>query len=203
MQVKKEDIQRRIREAAEKEFLDKGFKGASMRSVAKDAEVGLSNIYNYFKNKDEILGEVLSPLLNAFDELLEQHNDPRYISKDIFTSEEYQLEHTERFVQLILKFKKELKLLLFHSHGSSYENFWNEFSDKQTETGWKYLQKMKEKYPQVNTTMSEFFIHIMSSWWLTIIGEIVSHDLSKDEMKQFFSDYVAFSTAGWKKLMNI
>ncbi len=203
MQVQKDNIRKRILEVSKEEFLEKGFKDVSMRSIAMKAEVGLSNIYNYFKNKNEILGEVLYPLLNAFDKLLEEHNEPKYISKDIFTSEQYQLEHTERFVQLILKFKKELKLLLFHSHGSTYENFWDEFSDKQTETGWKYIQKMKEKYPQVNTNMSEFFLHTMSSWWLTIIGEIVSHNLTKAEMEQFFSDYIAFGTAGWKKLMNI
>ena len=203
MQTQNDDIRKRILEAAEKEFLEKGFKGASMRSIAKEAEVGLSNIYNYFRNKNEILVEVLTPLLDAFDEMIEEHNSPKYLSKDIFTSEEYQLEHTERFVQLIVKFKKELKLLLFHSYGSSYENFWDEFSDKQTETGWKYIEMMKEKYPQVNTNMSEFFIHTMSSWWLTIIGEIVSHDLTIDEMRKFFSDYIAFGTAGWKKLMNI
>ncbi len=203
MQVQKDNIRKRILEVSKEEFLKKGFKDVTMRSIAMKAEVGLSNIYNYFKNKNEILGEVLYPLLNAFDKLLEEHNGPRYISKDIFTSEQYQLEHTERFVQLIVKFKKELKLLLFHSHGSTYENFWDEFSDKQTETGWKYLQKMKEKYPQVNTNISGFFLHTMSSWWLTIIGGIVLHDLTKAEMEQFFSDYIAFGTAGWKKLMNI
>ncbi|WP_421918376.1 hypothetical protein [Marinifilum sp.] len=44
---------------------------------------------------------------------------------------------------------------------------------------------------------------MMSSSWLTIIGEIVSHDLTREEMEHFFTDYVVFGTAGWKKLLNM
>ena len=43
----------------------------------------------------------------------------------------------------------------------------------------------------------------MSSWWLTNIGEIFSHNLSKEEIEQFISEYMAFATAGWKELMNV
>ncbi|WP_421918375.1 TetR/AcrR family transcriptional regulator [Marinifilum sp.] len=154
MQVQKDNIRSKILKIAEEEFLKKGFKSVSMREISAKSDVGLSNIYNYFRNKNEILEEVLAPLLAAFNQLLEDHNQSKYIDKDIFTSEEYQLEHAETFVQLILKFKKELKLLLFHAHGSSYENFWDEFTDRHTETGFKYIQKMKEKYPQVNTNFS-------------------------------------------------
>ncbi|MFA6871618.1 MAG: TetR/AcrR family transcriptional regulator [Bacteroidaceae bacterium] len=38
-----------------------------MRNIAKNTGVGLSNIYNYFKNKNEILEEVLKPLLQALE----------------------------------------------------------------------------------------------------------------------------------------
>lgn len=66
-----------------------------------------------------------------------------------------------------------------------------------------YLRRMKEKYPYVNTDISEFFIHTMSSWWFTIIGEIVTHDLTKEETRRFISEYMEFGTAGWKKIMNV
>ena len=52
MQKLKNDIRKQVIIQAKKKFIAKGFKDASMRTIAKNAEVGLSNIYNYFKNKD-------------------------------------------------------------------------------------------------------------------------------------------------------
>ena len=51
MQYPKDDIQKEILKAAEKVFLENGFPKASMREIAQEAQVGLSNIYNYFKNR--------------------------------------------------------------------------------------------------------------------------------------------------------
>ena len=203
LQVQKENIRKKILMSARKEFFKKGFKEASMRTIAGKSGVGLSNIYNYFKNKDDILNEVLSPLIMAFERIMKEHNKPEYISTDIFTSEKYQLENINRFVGLITRYRKELDLLLFKSHGSRFENFMDEYSDKHTRLGLQYLHKMKEKYPKINTDISAFFIHTMSSWWLSIIGEIVSHELSAEEIEKFVSEYMAFGTAGWKKLMEV
>lgn len=203
MQTQKTDIRKNILEVARTEFFEKGYKNASMRNIAKNTGVGLSNIYNYFKNKDEILEEVLSPLLQTFDRTSEEHNSPEYISLDIFISKEYQQKQINMFVELILKNRDELKLLLFKVHGSSLENFTEEYTDRHTEIGLEYISKMKEKYPQINTNISDFFIHTISSWWISIIGEIVSHDLEDKEIQKFITEYMEFGTAGWKKIMRI
>ncbi len=203
MQTQKENIKLEIIRISRNEFFEHGFKNASMRIIARKSGVSLSNIYNYFKNKDEIMKEVLSPLLQALDKITEDHNSPKYINTDIFTSEDYQFTHTQMYVKLIMEFREELKLLLFHAHGSSFENFRDEYTDKHTAVGLEYMRKMKEKYPRINVNISGFFIHTMSSWWWSIIGEVVSHELSRSEIEQFLSDYITFGTAGWKKLMNV
>ena len=203
MQIQKEEIKRKILEVAKEEFFEKGFKATSMRTIADKADVVLSNIYNYFKSKDEILKEVLKPLFDAFERLNRNHNREDYIDINIFTSEEYQQENVALFVDLIMKYKKELKLLLFHSYGSSLEGFWAGFTDKHTIRGMEYMRRMKEKYPEININISEFFIHTMSSWFLTIIAEIVSHDLNRDQIERFYTEYISFGTAGWKKVMDV
>ncbi|MCK5134632.1 MAG: TetR family transcriptional regulator [Bacteroidales bacterium] len=69
MQYPKSYTRYRIIRAARKEFLRKGFKGASMRLIAAASGVSTSNIYNYFQSKDQIFREVLNPLLDAFSHL--------------------------------------------------------------------------------------------------------------------------------------
>lgn len=202
MQKLKKYIRKQVIIQAKKEFIVKGFKDASMRTIAKNAEVGLSNIYNYFKNKDEIFKEVLSPVLAALEKRMDEHNNTQYITTDVFTSEQYLREMIDYFVDLVKHYKTELKLLLLQSHGSELENFKEEYIVRSTDVGIEYLKRMKEKYPEINSGISVFFIHTMSSWWISILGELVSHDLSDKEMESFVSEFIIFGTAGWKKIMN-
>jgi AcrR family transcriptional regulator len=203
MQRQKDNIRKTILNVARNEFFTNGFKNTSMRTIANKSDVGLSNIYNYFQNKDEILGVVLNPLLQALNGMLDEHNKPDHISTDFFTMDKYWLSYVDVYVDLIFKYKEEFKLLLFKSHGSCLENFRDEYIDKNTGIGLEYLQKMKEKYPWVNINISEFFLRTMSSWWLSIIGEIVLHNLRHKETEQFFTEFLEFGTAGWKKIMRV
>jgi len=203
MQKQKDNIRQEILKIARQEFFTHGFKNASMRTIAQKAQVGLSNIYNYFKNKDEILQEVLKPLVETLNQITAEHNKPHHISINTFDKDQHWDKHINAYVNLIYKYRNELDLLLFKSHGSSFENYKDEYINQHTQTGIEYLTKMKEKYPWINDQVSKFFIHTISSWWMSIISEIVSHELSRDEIKIFFSEYAEFATAGWKKIMRV
>lgn len=203
MQVLKDNIRLSILKIAKNEFLNKGFKAVSMRHIANETGVSLSNIYNYFKNKDEILKEVLQPLMCAIERLRSEHNKKEHININVFYSDKYMQDHVNLFSELIITYKRELDLLLFKSQGSCYENFKEDFTVRHTEMGYEYMRLMKEKYPSINIKVSDFFIHTMSSAWISIIGEVVAHNISRNEMEEFFKDYVTFTTAGWKKLMQV
>jgi AcrR family transcriptional regulator len=56
-----------ILNAALEAFGEKGFNGASMRDVARGAKTSLSNLYNYFPSKSDLLADLLR---RANDELL-------------------------------------------------------------------------------------------------------------------------------------
>lgn len=56
-----------ILNAALQAFSEKGFNGASMRDIARTAGTSLSNLYNYFPAKADLLAEVLQ---RSNDELL-------------------------------------------------------------------------------------------------------------------------------------
>jgi AcrR family transcriptional regulator len=174
-----------------------------MRTIAEKTDVGLSNIYNYFNNKDLIFQKVLFPALAAIDKLLDEYNYEENLTIDIFSSQKYIKRQTELIVDLIYKHKDELNILLFKSHGSSLEDYRNDFIDKHTKIGLKYLQLMKKRYPHINTDFSDFFVHTMSSWWMSIISELVMHDLKKKELTRFVSEYVEYATAGWKGIIKL
>lgn len=204
MQIKKQSVRKKIVQVAKQEFIDSSFKNTSMRTIAKNANVTLSNIYNYFKSKDEIFVEILNPLLLALEKLTETHNESHRITVDWFTIEAYQQRMLDDFLEIINNYRPELKLLLFSANGSSLENYTTILIEQHTELGIQYFKLMKQKYHYINDDISQFFIHTASSWWVTIISQIVLHDeLTEKEIKHFIKNYITFGTAGWKTLMNI
>ncbi|MDK2867787.1 MAG: hypothetical protein PWP51_1995 [Clostridiales bacterium] len=67
MQYLKDDVRERIVDAALDEFVEKGFNNASMREIAQRAQITVGNIYRYFKNKEDLLKQSLSPLIEVID----------------------------------------------------------------------------------------------------------------------------------------
>ncbi len=78
-----EKNQIKIEEAALRVFIRQGFHGTTVRDIAREANVSLGNIYNYYKTKEElyvslvkrygkqmaeIQKETLKPLLGRFDD---------------------------------------------------------------------------------------------------------------------------------------
>ena len=73
MQYLKEDIQEKILHIAEEVFSEKGYKDASMREIASRSGITVSNIYHYFKSKDELAIQVTSHVDDAYSELEEAY----------------------------------------------------------------------------------------------------------------------------------
>lgn len=202
MRVLKDDKYNAILKTARQEFIMRGFKDASMRSISKKAKVGLSNIYNYFKNKDEIFLAIVKPVKDdLFTFITEQHAEGSVDSNRMSTFG-HQEEAIEYYINLVYKYKEELRLLLHHSQGSSMGNFRDAFTDYLTQVSYDYMELEKKHYPDVNA-ISHFFIHAMSSWMVNTLGEIVAHNLSKQKMREFFREYFRFEFAGWRELTGV
>lgn len=73
MQTKKDDLRKSILLAARHEFLVHGFQNSSLRQIAQKANTTSGNIYHYFKNKDELLDEILLPMIAVLDAFLKEH----------------------------------------------------------------------------------------------------------------------------------
>ena len=65
----------RIHEIATSEFLDKGFQGASLRNIVKEAGVTTGSFYWYYSSKEELfdalVGEHYNHILQMYDDALE------------------------------------------------------------------------------------------------------------------------------------
>ncbi|MBR8769939.1 hypothetical protein IX326_001139 [Porphyromonas levii] len=189
---------------AREAFLRKGYKAVSMREISKLSGIGLSNIYNYYPCKDDLLAVVLQPLIDEMNGMLDNHNRDESLSLEIFTSEEYHRNSMLEVMGIIIRYRKELKLLFLDTQDSRFKYFWGQWIEKSTSIGMEYLERMKELYPGLRTNISPFFMHFTCSWWISMMREVVLHEeLSQEEIECFISEYILFSTGGWEKLMNV
>ena len=202
MRVLKDDIYNAILTAARAEFIRKGFKDASMRDIARRANVGLSNIYNYFRNKDEIFLAVVSPAKESiFAYVKRQHNEEN-MDFDLMSTIHHQERTIEEYIRLLDKYREELRVLLYHSEGSSMKNFRDDFTEYLTEVSDRHVVMIRKRSPHANE-VSSFFIHSLCAYMVSIVGEIVTHNLSKQKMREFFREYFKYETAGWRELIGL
>lgn len=89
MQVQKEEMKEDILAAAQYEFLKRGYKSASLRTIAKKANTTIGNLYNYFDSKEAILDEIIGDIPQQIQHVFENHAalDPELFDLELNTIE--------------------------------------------------------------------------------------------------------------------
>ncbi len=203
MQCPKTDIEKSILHAADKVFYQKGFSKASMREIADISGVGLSNIYNYFKSKDELFHRIVRPVILAFEAMLDEHHGKNNADISMMRSDKYLRKSIDEYITLIKKHRKQLVLLFFKSQGSSLENFKSEFTNRSTDLVKQYFLAMKLKYPQVNTDISIFSVRLHSVWMFALFEELLMNNIRPKDIDKIVTEYITFEVTGWRELMKI
>lgn len=204
MQIRKESIRKRIIIMARQEFCSKGLKRTSMKDIASASGIAVGNIYNYFKSKNDIFVEICSPLMKALDDLVMQENGSRNQTIDMFYVVNYQDAMITRFLRIIKEYRHELRLLLFEASGTPLEDYFRHYAAKQAAVGQMYISAMKEKYPHINGNISPYLIELNCNMWFSLMHIVIQNEnMNSEELQRFVTDYITFSTAGWKKLFGI
>lgn len=197
-------IENRILEASEMLFLRSGFAKTSMRDIAAYSGVGLGNIYNYFKNKDDIFFHLVEPVVTKFYTLLEEHHGKNFdISVLEMMEEEYMEKNLRDYTSLLDGNIKRMQLLFFKAEGSAMQNFKERYTEKATELVMTWFMRIKKSYPNINVNISKFSVHLHTVWMLSFIENIIIHNDKKEEVDKLIKEYMLFETTGWRELMKI
>ena len=193
----------KIQEAAMAEFLDKGFQGASLRQIVKNAGVTTGAFYGYFSSKEALFTAIVEPHATAlmgkfmwaqtsFAELPEEEQ-PQHMGVE---SRDY----VAWMVDYICRHREPVKLLLCCAEGTSYENLIHNMVEVEVESTLRYmgvLRRMGRDIPQ----MSRSLCHIIASGMFNAIFEVVIHDMPYEQALRDVEQLQTFYTAGWSKLM--
>ena len=200
MQISKEHIRKNILQTAQSLFYTKGYAKVPMREIASKSHVSLSNIYNYYDSKEKIFQEIVQPAIDDFNRILDEHHGRSGTDIMEMFSDDYLQNLIKEYLSLN-KHRDRLFLLLFRAQGTSLEKFKDDFSDRSTAEVKRYFISMKQKYPQINIDISDFTIHLHTVWMFTMLEELVMHRKEPQEIEKIVTEYMIFSTTGWKELI--
>ena len=170
------------------EFLDKGFQGASLRQIVKQAGVTTGALYGYFSGKEALFASIVEPhaaaLMGRFMEAqttfaeLPEGEQPSHMGM-----ESSQCVHW--MVDYICDHREPVKLLLCKAEGTSYD------------VDLEVLHRLGYECPKLD----EQLCHIIASGMFNGIFEIVIHDMPKEQAMRYVDQLRDFYTAGWLKLI--
>lgn len=192
-----------IHRAAKDEFLEKGFKSASLRNIVRTAGVTTGAFYGYFSSKEALFASIVEPyaaavmgrFMTAQMEFadLPKNEQPEHMGKESSDCVNWMIEY-------MYSHYDEFKILLCCSDGTHYENFVHTMVEVEVEYTFKYIEVLKslgKKVPELDRELC----HMIASGMFEGIFEIVRHDMPKERAKVFIQQLRDFYTAGWMEIM--
>lgn len=192
-----------ILSAAMQEFLEKGFKSASLRNIVKTAGVTTGAFYGYFKTKEELFEALVKEHYNflldcfckaqkEFSEILPEEQPDNLSS----TSGDCMYE----MLLYIYEHLKEFKLILCCSEGTRFSKLIDEMVEIETKGTHDYLEVLK-KLNRPSPHIDEHLEHILITGMFNTFFELVIHEMPLEKAKHYLKEMRAFYTAGWMKIM--
>ena len=203
MEEKSPDTLEKIQQSALEEFSEKGFLGASLRQIVKNAGVTTGAFYGYFSSKEALFASIVEPhaaaLMGRFMQAqtgfaeLPEKEQPAHMGE---SSGRY----VEWMVDYICQHREPVKLLLCRADGTSYEHFIHNMVEVEVESTLRYmevLRRLGKNIPPLNRSLC----HIIASGMFNGLFEIVIHDMPREQAFQDVTQFRSFYTAGWLELM--
>lgn len=184
MQYQKDEVRNRIIQEALREFNEKGYEGASMRSIAKKSNTSVGNIYKYFKSKEDLHENIIGAIYDRFLDYIKQFDKVELNEKAEIVF--YKL--VEEIMEIFNKKSVEISILLNESKGSKYENCKSIFADFVTRIvteRMKYELSLKGKKLRNN-----FIIYLVSKSLLESIAIIVKECSDGEEVRRLILNLI-------------
>ena len=200
----KSETYHRIIPAAKKEFMEKGFERASLRSIASEAGISAAGLYRHFSNKEAMFDALLQPLFEQIDMESEKHKRVDY---ELLEANELDRMWQEQgdsslFLQLLYTYYDEFKLLLCHAQGTRHEDFIHDFVTMKEKESFDYLNEARRKGIPVNDILPKE-LHLLLSAYYTAVFEVIVHNFTRDEAEHYFKTLIKCFYPGFKEVLGL
>ena len=198
-----EATRQRFLSIAKQEFLEHGFLAASLRGIAKKAELTLGAFYRYYPTKgalfdalvEEPANEVMALFKNAQVEFTRIPAERQFDELSGFVGDGY-----ERMISLMCDHAEAFKLVFCKSEGTSWARYLDELVAIEDEGTANFMRSYCALHPGFQA-IDPRLTHILSTTLFEGIVQVFDHDMPKSDAMTFACRLREFYTAGWQKLL--
>ena len=189
----------RIVNAAMAEFLEHGFKDASMRRIASASGMSAAGLYKHFASKEEMFSALVEPAYQGLLSLIhkEANNQKQFVGtgnlgewdsgRDARLAVTYIFEHLDAF-----------RLIVCKSQGTKYESFLHDLAVLEEQTTLFFMELLKQQGVQINDfSLKE--LHLLTTVNVNAVFQTVEHDFTREEALHYADTLDRFFSRAWKE----
>lgn len=182
-----EGVYEAVLECAKKEFLEKGYKDASLRTIAQEAGTSTGSIYTRFGDKEGLFRAIVEPVAEEMKRMfLEIQENFHQLDDDVQQSEmgRYTSLHQMELLDYIYDHFDEFRLLLDSAEGTQFACFLDELVEIEVDYTYKYMEVIGCESVK-SGLVTEDFIHIIVTAYFNGMFEVVRHNMSKADAVKY------------------
>lgn len=194
----------KILAVAEHEFLDKGFRGASLRTIVKQAGVTTGAFYGYFKSKEELFDALVKEhadyIMGIYDNILKDF-EKMPIEQQLESMDDYSSLGLQKMFDYVWEHKTAFRLILYAADGTKHESFVQKLAQKDidsTNDFYNLLESQGKQVERIDSLIEQLVITGTFSSFFTLL----LRDIPKEEAKRGLSQMFRFYRGGWNSLMH-
>lgn len=200
MALRNYELDSRILDSARKEFLDKGYREASLRKIAEGAGVTIGAIRTRYKKKDDLFCALLAPFIDKINDTFQSLREG-YLSIDsVHLTDQLETSmksESEAILTIAFENYEDAFLLLCRSGGSSLEQFWDSVVRHKVEESLQFFHQHGIQF--VDDELLSLLIHFQFDSYRRILAEGSDRKRAEAHMEKL----MVYHFAGWKALFEI
>lgn len=192
-----------IHKAAKAEFMEKGFKSASLRNIVKTAGVTTGAFYGYYASKEELFEALVG---RQYDDFMSIYCKAQNEFADLPPEQQYENmseisgECMNDMLVYAYSHLEEFKLILCCSEGTRFAGKIDQMVEIEISSTHKYQLTLKElgyPSPQLEPRLE----HILVTGMFNAFFEMIIHEMPLEAAQRYLEELRTFYTAGWMKIM--
>ena len=194
-----EGVSEKIETCAKKEFLEKGYVDASLRTIAAEAGTTTGSIYSRYGGKEGLFASIVEPAAKEFIEIFREVEETFHRSdpeKQAEIMNDYAKDGMRRMISYMYAHFEEFQLLVSSAYGTKFQNFVEHLVEIETEYTYKYLEVVGLDLKQ-RRIISKDFMHIMNKAFFESFFEVIRHQMSETEALEYIDMLALYHNAGW------
>lgn len=185
----RENSKELIIRAGKQEFLKYGYKGASLRNICKQAGVTTGAFYFQFENKEQLLDEILRPVITYFSAMVQKS------TMEEFEGESSSADGDEQMLEILWNYKEECQILLEGTAGTAYEKVFEELQEGLRQGFLLFFGKYG--ISDVDEKLLDVIVRMRVESYLTIIRK----EYTLEETKKLARQIGVYCDAGFEALV--